>query len=116
MSIPEFRAAFPEFGSTADGPIEDALEEGLVHHSATLKGQLLVAAHLLALSQESTGGSGSSVLTGDVASVSVAGQSVSVVPQSERGRDAFYASTRYGRRYLALRRSRSTGVTGGVYR
>lgn len=105
MSIPDFRARFPEFNTTADRPIEDALEEAASHHSATVLGQLLVAAHLLEIEK-----TGRPSVAGEITSISLAGQTVTSAPQSERGRDSFYASTTYGQRYLALRNKRTHGV------
>lgn len=114
MSLQAFRARFTEFASTADAVIEDALSEASYHHSATELGQLLVTAHLLAL-QALDASTGDDVASGEVVSLSVAGQSVTYSPQSEQGRDAFYTGTAYGRRYLALLKAR-VGPSPGAYR
>ena len=110
MSIPAFRARFHEFDTLSDPVVEDALAEAAAHHSATELGQLLVAAHLLAIQQE-----GRPAVAGEITSISLAGQTVTSTPQAERGSESFYASTTYGQRYLSLKKSRSVGAVA-VYR
>lgn len=110
MALQDFRDRFPEFAGTADDVVESALDEAHLHHSATVLGMCLVAAHLL--EHRTTGRPAAS---GEITEVTVAGQTVKSVPQSENGSESFYASTEYGRRYLALRKKRAVSAVA-VYR
>lgn len=68
-----------------------------------LRAQLYLVAHLLHLdaSDDDSG-------AGEIASQGVGPMSVRFVTQAERGSDAFYTRTEYGRRYLALARRAPT--------
>lgn len=111
MAIAEFRRRFSEFALLSDELVEDALEEAATHHTATQLGTLLVAAHLLDLHRQTE----RPAVAGEITKISLAGQSVESLAQAEQGRESFYTTTDYGRRYLALQKSRAVGAVG-VYR
>jgi len=104
--LPLFRTRFPEFDAQSDARIEAYLGDALLIHALCETAVLYLTAHLLTLDIESGAGStGASSDGGDgeVVSESAGGVSASFKSQADKGKDVFYMSTAYGRRYIALR-------------
>ena len=114
FSLTDFRAAFAEF---AEAEFPDAAVNAAANFAGELAGNgsnmmlLYATAHVLALDSErqTTPDGGSGI----VMSESSAGQSVSY--ENQEG-DAFFKSTTYGRKYLALERRHSLTMVPQVYR
>ena len=104
--LPLFRTRFPEFITQLDARLEMYLGDAIQIHSLCETATLYLAAHLLSLDIESGAGStGASSDGGDgeITSESAGGVSASFNSQADKGKDVFYMSTAYGRRYIALR-------------
>ena len=106
LSVVEFRERYPEFGGRGDAEIEGALAEAraLSDHTATLTS--LCAAHLLALGPVDLGAQPDGGL-GELASERVGPyqatyRTMTAGDREGGGREAFFATTAYGRRFLAL--------------
>ena len=105
-TLAEFRRRFSEFDKTDDVEIEFALEEAKMLHNVRPLATLLACAHLLKISEGDPLGS-----TGEIRHSQAGSAIVSYAVQAERGREAFWTSTTYGRRFLMLeRRSHRTGA------
>lgn len=105
-----FKTRFPEFASVDDARIQLFIDDAtniLNEAYWSVKydlGLSYLAAHMLALGEKSSGGATGS--NGLVASRSVDGASVSYTNATpENSGDAYYMSTTYGQRYIALRRT-----------
>lgn len=105
-----FKIRFPEFDSVDDTRIQLFLDDAEVILNPVFwgdkydMGQAYLAAHFLVIGTNSEAGSTSP--SSGVASKSVDGVSISYnnpTPNSEA--DAYYLSTSYGQRYLALRKT-----------
>ena len=104
--LPLFRIRFPEFITQIDARLEMYLADALLIHALCETATLYLAAHLLTVDMDSGASStGASVDGGDgeVTSESAGGVSASFKSQADKGKDVFYMSTSYGRRYVALR-------------
>lgn len=107
-TVAQFRANFNEFASTSDADVERAIDDAEQIHSIRLRAQLYCAAHILALEAEDDA-------AGEIQSEGVGPLRVSYMTQAERGRDAFFTATKYGRRFLALeRRTPSVAIAARV--
>lgn len=110
--LTRFREDFPEFSDVSDSEVERWLETAREIHSLSETATLHLAAHLLALSQEDSGGvdDGAGVVTAE----SIGPKSVSYRTQAESGQDVFFERTRYGRTFLVLER-RATAFSARVF-
>lgn len=102
LSVVELRERYPGFGGRGDAEIEGALAEAraLSDHTATLTS--LCAAHLLALGPVDLGAQPDGGL-GELASERVGPYQASYrTVAGQGGRETFFATTAYGRRFLAL--------------
>ena len=120
ITVEEFRRFFPEFDSISDEAIQLRINAATAIFCTNSDATLYLAAHLLALDiannvgglGDSSGGSldgGSGVHTAE----SVGDVSVSMQPMTERNEDNFYATTPYGRQYLAFRNTTPSFVIPG---
>jgi len=108
-SLSQFSARFPEFSAVDDSVINLALSDA-ADLMDTIKwgtrydtGQAFLAAHYVALS--STDSSSGGVSVGPVSQAATGPLSVSyAVTAAKDMSDAMYGSTRYGQRYLSLRK------------
>lgn len=96
-----FRTRFPEFAQTADSIVELALSDAKLLHARCPTATLFLAAHLLTLDQDETA-TGVDGGNGEASNMSDGSESISFVTQAETGQEAFYTTTKYGRRFLAL--------------
>ncbi len=103
LSVDEFRERHPEFGGRGDAEVEGALAEAraLSDHTATLTS--LCAAHLLALGPVDLAAQPDGGL-GELASERIGPYQANyrTMAAQQGGRTAFFATTAYGRRFLAL--------------
>ena len=117
-TLEDFRAHIPELSRFADAEVERAIEEALYMHNIRPIATLLLAAHLLAVSEfgddffgiisgptvsqsRSTSNTAGPLSTTDTTS------STSVSQVAAGDRNAYFALTPYGQRFLQLER-RST--------
>lgn len=110
----DFKARFPEFGSTPDATIQIYLGDACGYLDAAAWGEcwtravLYYTAHLLTISQRATsqassGSAGTMPPSGSVVSSSANGLSVSFANAAPKtGREAWYQSTFYGQQFLVL--------------
>ena len=101
LSVVEFREWYPEFGGRGDAEIEGALAEAraLSGHTATLTS--LCAAHLLALGPVDLATQPDGGLR-ELTSERIGPYQASYRTVAADGREAFFATTVYGRRFLAV--------------
>lgn len=105
-----FKIRFPEFDSVADARIQLFIDDAVIVLNSVYWGDKYdlglhyLTAHLLTLGTKTEAGSSTSV--GAIASRAVDGASVAYtnVQPTDVG-DAYYMSTSYGQRYLALRKT-----------
>lgn len=112
-----FKVRFPEFSAESDSRIQVFIDDSVVLLNSVYWGTkydlglYYLTAHYLALANKSEAGSITS--NGQISSRSVDGASVGYShPTPANESDAYYASTSYGQRYLALRRN--LGVPASV--
>lgn len=111
-SLDLFRDLVPNMASVSDALVEVQLEQAAMRHTAAGWGAMYTtamvwyAAHLIATSPGYSSTFDTSSNPGPVASKSAGQLSVSYV-QGASGRDAWLASTPYGRQYLEIRNTRS---------
>ena len=107
-TLADFRRQFPEFSETSDESVERALDEALHIHSSRILATIFCAAHLLTLDATAEGG----VQTSPEKKGAGAGSlRVDYVTQAENGKEAFFTSTNYGKRFLTLeKRNPRTGI------
>ena len=98
INAADFKAAYPAFNSTQDSEVNAALAEAQDLFRTTERGVFLLTAHLLTINADG--------FDAETTAERVGEQAVSVKAQAETGRDAFYTSTLYGRRFLAHRNAR----------
>lgn len=106
----DFKIRFPEFAAEDDARIELFIADSVTIINEVYWGTkydlglYYLTAHYLTLANKTaTGAAGS---TGTIASRAVDGVSISYVNTiSDNENDAYYASTSYGQRYLALRKT-----------
>lgn len=110
-----FKIRFPEFGSVLDARIQLFLDDaGVLLNEAFWGakydlGTSYLTAHYLTIGTSTENGASGSIAP--VSSRGVDGTSVSYAQvTSGNVADSFYASTVYGQRYLALRRSLGSGA------
>ena len=106
ITAAEIKAAFSEFNSREDTEVEFLIEEALMIHAIRKRATMLLVAHLLKISEgDARGGSG------EVQHRQAGSTLTSYRAQTERGREAFFMATNYGRRFRILeQRSRRTGA------
>ncbi len=100
----DFRARFPEF---ADPTLTDAqvtlyLEDAVALHGLCDRAALYLAAHLWVLDRDQASGGIDDGL-GEVSGDTIGKKSAQYKTIAERGKDAFYTTTPYGRKYIAFR-------------
>lgn len=110
VSPASFIVRFPEFASVDSDRIQLFLDDASLMINTAYwgdkadLGQSYLAAHYLVLGSKTE--AGSSAPTGAVASRSVDGVSISYAnPTINDGSAAYYMSTAYGQRYLAIRKT-----------
>lgn len=114
-TVADFRADYPEYAAVSDDIVRARLAVARQLHAIRAEATLLCAAHLLALDADDAG-SGADQGRGEVRGESVGQLRVDYVAQAERGRDAFFATTRYGRLLLAIEtRTPSRAIGARVY-
>lgn len=111
-TVASFRSTLPELSRFGDDAVELAIEEALYVHNIRPIATLLLAAHLLVFTEMNTGNGGLSGPT--VSQTETTSQTAgplstsrtitsSSVTQVESGeRDAFFAATSYGQRFIQL--------------
>ena len=113
ITAADFKIRFPEFDAEVDARIELFIADSVIIINEVYwdtkysLGLYYLTAHYIALANKSAAGSSQSV--GAIASKAVEGVSVSYakhIPDNQS--DAYYASTSYGQRYLALRKTLGT--------
>lgn len=104
------KARFPEFATVDDSKIQIFIDDAILILNETFWGTKYdlgvsyLAAHFLSLALSSEAGAASAI--GAVSSRAVDGVSISYSTMTpENHGDAYYSSTMYGQRYLALRRT-----------
>jgi len=110
ITAAEFRTRFPEFVSETNPTIDLFVADSVVIINEAYWGTkydlglYYLTAHYLTLANRSASGSTASI--GAVASKSVDGVSIAYATATPNdGSDAYYNSTAYGQRYLALRKT-----------
>ena len=105
-----FKIRFPEFDSTLDARIQLFIDDSIVILNESYWGDkydlgvAYLSAHLLTMGTKSENGDDDAVSS--IASQAVDGVSISFnSPAINTLDDAYYSSTAYGQRYLALRRT-----------
>ncbi len=107
----EFRAQFPDI-TLEDAVLDRLIAEAVQIHSVRKLATLYVVAHLWQLEELETTGEG---VRGERKSEAAGPLKASYVTQAENGAEAFFTTTKYGRRFLALeRRSAPLVVTARV--
>ena len=107
ISATDFRAQFPDLAAT-DAELDLVLPEAIEIHSVSRLATLFCAAHLIVFNQQVAAGS---IPATEVASRTVGPLSSTSLTQAEKGREAFFTSTPYGRRFLTLeKRSARSGI------
>ena len=118
MTASDIKARFPEFANEVDERIDIFLSDAETFVVDTVWGKLYdqgiayLTAHLLSLSSKTASGDESP--SAEVASESVDGVSVSYATSQTVGSDSYYASTQYGKTYLALRSQIALGNVRSV--
>ena len=107
MAVPtvaEFRAQLPEFASTTDYPdvqVTAKIRLARLLHDIRKTAIIYLAAHLFAIEEENTGKADGGA--GVVASEKIGPRQVAYLTQADgSARRAFYATSSYGRMFLAL--------------
>jgi len=111
-TLAEFRAQFPEFAGRADELVSRVLVTARALHGLRGLATLYCAAHLLELddgTEQPDGG------YGEVVSETVGGLSSRYKPMAEANRQVFFATTTYGRMFLALESRSAYGAPIRVY-
>ena len=109
VTLSGFRERFGAFSGRDDGEVQLALDEALLLHDVRVLATYYCAAHLLALGAEegSVPDGGAGIIAGEqigpkrIDYLNMAGSSNK---QAGSERDVFFATTPYGRRFLALER------------
>lgn len=106
----DFKTRFPEYAAESDARIQMFIDDSVVILNETYWGEkynlglYYLTAHYLSLAQKTEAGSITS--TAPIAGRAVDGASVSYTNSSiDDQSDAYYSSTSYGQRYLALRKN-----------
>ena len=102
VSVEDFRAWFPRNFEGADDPdIERAIKEALLLHDKSAEATLYLTAHLLSLNSEfqDTPDGGSGVILKETLGPKTV-EYITNVDESKK--NAFYSTTPFGRRFLAL--------------
>ena len=99
----EFRSEFPEFIDTDTPAIERAIDAAYVIYKNEMTGLLYLSAHFAVVLGSSGSGVTASSNTGEVISKRVGPISYTFKPISQSSDQSFYASTKYGQSYLAIR-------------
>lgn len=102
--LPAFRSAFPELSGRADADVSRMIDVAYQMSAVKTDATLYLAAHLLAIDAENTGGIDGG--SGEIASeTSVGGKLATYKTMAEKsGLDVFYSRTSYGRMFLAMER------------
>ena len=100
VTLAEFRARFASFATVADDVVETTIEEAHQLADTSHTASLFCVAHLLTLLAEETaeldGGSGV------VSKETIGPRIVEYVTQAMTAREAFFGTSAYGRRVLAI--------------
>ena len=110
LQVSHFRAQFPTGFPETDFPdalVEARLSEALLHHAVRPLATLYATAHLLALDGQNTGkvDGGAGVVTGQTLGPQSVEYATMAATDAGNPNAAFWATTSYGRRYLALIRT-----------
>ena len=112
-TLSDFRSRFPEFSTTADDVVNVVLGDSALFLSAPAIGQLYAAAHLLAIAaqENAVADGGAGVVTDEV----LGPLRRTYMTMAGNEREAFWATSAYGRRYLTIRNSSTTwGISAMV--
>ena len=113
VTLSDFRTQFPEFpqATSPDENVNRVLAEAREIHCVSDLATLFCAAHLLALDQGPRGiGAGS----GEATMKQAGPLRASYRTQAETGRQTFFTSSSYGRRYLVLEQRSARSAIGAV--
>lgn len=111
-TLTDFRGEFPELAAQDDAAVEQAIKSAQAIHSLRPLATLYCAAHLLVADDGVTQPDGGH---GEVTGESVGQLSSSYMAQAERGRESFFTTTSYGRRFLVLEQRSAYPVSIRVY-
>ena len=117
--VVKFRILFPEFDGTSDAQLEIYYDQTNTIFNACNNAQLYLAAHLIALDQASGAGSSGAVPdggNGEHTSEKVGEVQVNMKTMADTGKDTYFTTTPYGRRYLIFRNAcPAYAFSGRVY-
>ena len=104
-----FRSRFPAFSGTADADANLALAEAQAIHNVRALAVYFLMAHILTLDSDDSNGE---VPAGEVMSESAGPLRVAYRTQAERGTEAWYTATSFGKRALNLIKSSPRAAIG----
>lgn len=110
-TVESFRERFPQFNGTAEDQVAFALAEAKAIHNIKSLATLFLTAHILTLDAQGGGGQNQS---GEATMKRAGPVSASYITQAERGGEAFFTSTGYGKRYLNLAKHTPRAGIGAV--
>ena len=106
-----FRARFPEFSSSVDASVNFALAEAREIHNRSTLATLFLTAHLLSIDSSAKGvGAGS----GEGTMKKAGPLSATYITQAERGREAAFTTSSYGKRFLVLEQRSPRSAIGAM--
>ena len=110
VTVSAFRTQFPEF-TESDVNVRKALDEALLIHSIRALATYFCAAHLLVFDQKVAAGT---VPTTEISQRGAGPLSAQYLTQAESGKEAFFTSTSYGRRFLTLEKRSARASIGAM--
>jgi hypothetical protein len=111
--LPLFNTRFPEFSAVSSARITMYLNDALEIYALSATAVVYLAAHLLTLDNDSGAGSIGASLDGGEGEVQVesAGRvSATFITQARTGKESFFTTTAYGRKYLTFRKRFSVRI------
>ena len=99
LTATEIKAMFPELAKKSDSEVNMAIGEAYELSDVSRRATAFLAAHLCAVTTEGNALDGG---LGEVSGEQLGPQRISYKTQAETGKEAFFTSTKYGRRFLAL--------------
>ena len=110
VTVSAFQTQFPEFTESA-ADVQQALDEALLIHSIRALATYFCAAHLLVFDQKVAAGT---VPTTEISQRGAGPLSARYLTQAESGKEAFFTSTSYGRRFLTLEKRSARASIGAM--
>ena len=111
VDIASFKARFAEFSQDPDNSIQLVLDEAVQIHNIRELATLFCAAHLLV---QNKGVDSGVIPSTEVTQRKVGPLGTSYITQAERGREAFFTTTSYGRRFLTLEKRSARASIGAI--